>query len=139
MRFANPRRAEPGINLTPLIDILFIVLIFLVLTTTFRDVTTLQVSLPTATSADAEPRTPPGLISLSVAEDGSLELQGSPISLDQFRIVLAELDDPEEAMVRVRADARVSHGVVVEVLDMVRRARIRQLSIETRRVPPDGN
>ena len=131
MKFANPRRVGPEFNLTPLIDILFIVLIFLVLTTTFRDVTTLRVTLPTASSSTVEPQTVPGLIDLTVAEDGSLELRGERIGLDELRGLLAAIADPEEAIVRLRADARVSHGVVVEVLDVVRRARITQISIET--------
>lgn len=135
MKFANPRRVAPQFNLTPLIDILFIVLVFLVLTTTFKDVTTFQVTLPTASSSAVEPRTVPGLIHLTVAEDGSLEFRGERIDLDEFRGVLAAIEDPEEATVRLRADARVSHGVVVEVLDVVRRARITQISIETRRMP----
>ena len=96
MKFANPRRVGPESNLTPLIDILFIV-----------------------------------LIDLTVAEDGSLELRGERIGLDELRGLLAAIADPEEAIVRLRADARVSHGVVVEVLDVVRRARITQISIET--------
>lgn len=132
MRFRTARRAEPAFNLTPLIDILFIVLIFLVLTTTFRDVSTLPVTLPTAASGDPAARTIPDLITIAIAEDGSLSFQGERVSLAELTARLAALERPEVATVRLRADEAVTHGRVVQVLDALRRRDINQLSIETR-------
>jgi len=132
MRFRSERRAEPAFNLTPLIDILFIVLIFLVLTTTFREVSTLPVTLPAAASSDPDARPVPGLITISIAEDGSLAFQGERVTLPQLVARLATIERPELATVRLRADEAVSHGRVVQVLDALRRREINQLSIETR-------
>lgn len=132
MRFERPRRVEPSFNLTPLMDILFIVLIFLVLTTTFKEATTFQVQLPTAQTSEVEPTELPGLISISVSRDGALEMGGESVTLAQLEAHLASTEDPTLVTVRLRADAEVNHGVVVEVMDTVRRNGISQLSIETR-------
>lgn len=132
MRFERPHRVEPSFNLTPLMDILFIVLIFLVLTTTFKEATTFQVQLPTAQTSEVEPTEFPGLISISVARDGALDLGGESVTLTQLEERLAATVDPQMVTVRLRADADVNHGVVVQVMDAVRRNGISQLSIETR-------
>ena len=132
MRFGSRRRAEPVFNLTPLIDILFIVLIFLVLTTSFRDVSTLPVTLPAAASSDPDAQTLPGLITVSIADDGALAFQGNRVTFSQLTTLLAAIERPELAIVRLRADAAVPHGRVVQVLDALRSQEINQLSIETR-------
>ena len=137
MTFGRNRRIAPGFNLTPLMDILFIVLIFLVLTTTFKDATTFEVQLPTAQSSATEPRDLPGLISISVAEDGAIELAGERMALAELQRRLGAVSDPERVTVRLRADADASHGIVVGVMDAVRQSGISQLSIETRPVSPE--
>ena len=132
MEFQRARRIEPGINLTPLIDILFIVLIFLVLTTTFEEATTFQVNLPPSTTGTQEDRQLPGLINIAIGADGSIELSGAQVTLQQLSDRLAVIEAPDQATVRLRADAGVSHGAVVAVMDAVRRNGIFRLSIETR-------
>ena len=136
MRFQNPRRFQPTINLTPLIDILFIVLIFLVLTTTFKEATTLQVRLPRAETAERE-RELPELITISVASDGSVALRGEQVTLLQLSDRLAEMVQPDLSTLRLRADADVSHGAVIQIMDIARRSGISELSIETRLVTAD--
>ena len=132
MTFRRRRRIKPEFNLTPLMDILFIVLIFLVLTTTFKEATTFQVQLPIAESSSTVPREMPGLVSISVAEDGVIELRGERITLAELQRRLNAISEPERITVRLRADAEASHGVVVGVMDAVRQSGISQLSIETR-------
>jgi biopolymer transport protein ExbD len=132
MKFQRSERVEPSINLTPLIDILFIVLIFLVLTTTFEQATMFQVNLPQATTGERQAREAPGLISIGIGADGSIEIGGARVSLSQLSRQLAGIVEPERASVRLRADALASHGIVVRVMDTVRQAGIFRLDIETR-------
>ena len=132
MKFRRNRRIQPGFNLTPLMDILFIVLIFLVLTTTFKEATTFQVQLPRAQSSAVEPREIPGLISISVAAVGAIALGGERMTLEELEQRLDTVTAPEQVTVRLRADAEASHGVVVRVMDAVRQSGIFQLNIETR-------
>ena len=135
MKFSRTRRIQPSFNLTPLMDILFIVLIFLVLTSTFKEATTFQVQLPTADSSAVEPRQLPGLISISVAADGTIGLGDQLLTMRELESRLDAVTDPERVTVRLRADADAQHGVVVGVMDAVRRSGISQLSIETRTAP----
>lgn len=132
MRLRNPRSFTPTINLTPLIDILFIVLIFLVLTTTFKEATTLQISLPRAETGEREARDLPGVVTVSVAADGSVELRGEAVPLDRLSERLAVMIQQNMSTLRLRADADASHGVVVQIMDIARRSGIAELSIETR-------
>ena len=68
MNFRKPRPEEPEINLIPFIDVLLVVLIFLMLSTTYSKFTELQITLPTADAEKARDR--PREIIVSVAHDG---------------------------------------------------------------------
>ena len=84
MRVTRRQRPSAEIILTPLIDILFIVLLFLVLTATFTDSTSLRLSLPQATTGIRETQQLPGTIRISVDADGALGIDGRPVSLDDL-------------------------------------------------------
>ena len=132
MKFQTSRPEQPTFNLTPLIDILFIVLIFLVLTTTFRDAATFRVNLPPAETSEREVRPQPGTVTISVAEDGSMEVDGEESNLEQLSQRLAAFGEADLPAVRLRADAGARHGLVVQIMDIARRYGITQLDIETR-------
>jgi biopolymer transport protein ExbD len=130
MNFRKHRSEEPEINLIPFIDVLLVVLIFLMLSTTYSKFTELQINLPTA-EAD-KPRERPAEIIVSVASDGryavngkaldgrSVELLGS-----ELRIAASALKDP---VVIVSADATAAHQAVINVLDAARRAGLARLT-----------
>jgi biopolymer transport protein ExbD len=130
MNFRKHRADEPEINLIPFIDVLLVVLIFLMLSTTYSKFTELQINLPTA-EAD-KPRERPAEIIVSVASDGryavngkaldgrSVELLGS-----ELRIAASALKDP---VVIVSADATAAHQAVINVLDAARRAGLARLT-----------
>lgn len=73
MRFGRPKSAEPEINLIPFIDVLLVILIFLMLTTTYGRLTQLDMRLPKADSAQQENR--PDEIRVSVSSDGHYMVQ----------------------------------------------------------------
>ena len=132
MKFQTSRPDQPTFNLTPLIDILFIVLIFLVLTTTFRDAATFRVNLPPAVTSERDVGPQPGTMTVSVAEDGSMEVDGEESSPEQLSQRLAVFRETDLPAVRLRADAGARHGLVVQIMDIARRYGITQLDIETR-------
>jgi biopolymer transport protein ExbD len=132
MRFQTQRPDLPSFNLTPLIDILFIVLIFLVLTTTFRDAATFRVNLPPAETSERDVRSQPDTVTVSVAEDGTMEIDGEESNIDHLSELLAAFAEPDRPAVRLRADAGARHGLVVQIMDVARRYGITQLDIETR-------
>jgi biopolymer transport protein ExbD len=138
MRFRERRPRSVGIEMSPLIDVVFQLLIFFAVTTSFVQVAGLELDLP---ESDAEPaRRAEGAdsrwLTIEMAADGSLAFQGEalrPEELeDRLRRALAARRD---ALVVLRADREARHGQVVAVMDGVRRAGARGLSVATR--PPE--
>jgi biopolymer transport protein ExbD len=134
MRFGVERRASAEINLTPLIDILFLVLVFLVVTASFTDRTVLSISLPEAGTADRL-ATPRDAVTVVVDAGGTLYLDGVPMEAEDVRRELGLLPDPGGITLTVAADERTPHGRVVQVLDLARGAGILRLDIQTVRDP----
>lgn len=130
MKFSRTPRRAAEISLTPLIDILFIVLLFLVLTATLTEQSVLRVSLPRA--ATGEPAADDGsVVRVEIDADGQAYLDGVAQPLDAIRARLARITDPDRARVTIAADSAASHGSVVQVLDLVRQAGIVRVGIVT--------
>jgi biopolymer transport protein ExbD len=130
MNFRKPRPEEPEINLIAFIDVLLVVLIFLMLSTTYSKFTELQLTLPTA---DAEKlRERPGEIIVSVASDGRYAVNRVAIdgrSVDALSAAMsAAAKDQKDPVVIVSADATVAHQSVINVLDAARRAGLPRLT-----------
>lgn len=130
MKFASHRRPGADINLTPLIDILFIVLLFLVLTATFSERSVLQIALPKTTTGEV-PAGTPGRLRIEVDADDALYVDGELRTLDDVGLRLRAIPDKDGAVVTVAADERARHGRVIAVIDAVRQAGLVRLDIET--------
>ena len=133
MNFRPGSREEPEINLIPFIDILLVVLIFLVTTTTYSKYTELQVNLPVA---DAEqPREKPQEITVEVGQDGRYAIQGQRLeaatvdSLTQALRTAAE--GSADHVIVISADAAATHQAVVNVMDAARRSGLNQITFAT--------
>jgi len=121
-------RREPSINLAPLVDIVFLLVIFFMVTSTFiTPETGLPVDLPQAVSGEARPA---GAPVVTVAADGTAYWQGKSLADDELlgklRSVLAK--DPVGTVI-LRADRKTPHGRVVQVLDIIRRAGAKRVAI----------
>ena len=133
MKFKQVRRELPALNLTPLIDIVFLLLIFFMVTTSFSRETRLLVSLPEA-SGSAENATES--IEVLVDKEGGYAINGR-------RLVNAEVDSLVRGLelesggdlsllVVLVADAEVQHQSVVTAMEAIGRAGFASLSIATR-------
>jgi len=126
-------RDEPDINLIPFIDILLVVLIFLMLTTTYSKFTQLQVSLPVA-DAQAQ-RTEPKELVVSISSDGryaiNSELLESPDVPSITRALTKAAQEDREVVIIISADAAATHQSVVNVMDAARRAGLVQVTFAT--------
>jgi biopolymer transport protein ExbD len=131
MRFrSNQRDEEPEINLIPFIDVLLVILIFLMLTTTYSKFTELQITLPSANAERMADR--PREIVVAVSSDGRYVVDRKPIEgrgVDVLTVALqaaaAERNDP---VVIVSADALSAHQAVINVMDAARRAGLARLT-----------
>lgn len=133
MNFRKRRPEEPEINLIPFIDVLLVVLIFLMLSTTYSKFTELQVTLPVA---DAErPRDRPKEIIVSVSADGRYAVNRKAVEGRSIDLLTAELGaaagGSTDMVVIVSADAAAAHQSVINVMDAARRANLPRLTFAT--------
>src|SRR3954465_8562844 len=123
MNFQRGREKEPlEINLVPLIDVMMVILIFLMVTTTYSKYTELQINLPTA---DAEKQLErPNEISVLVNASGQYGLDKTPVTFTTISALAAALrragGDRKEPIVVISADALSSHQSVVRVMEASR-------------------
>jgi biopolymer transport protein ExbD len=113
---------EPEINLIPFIDVLLVVLIFLMLTTTYSKFTELQVSLPVA-DADAQKDRPKEII-IAVSADGRYAVNQQPLearSVDAVASALRGLAQKDSVLI-ISADAAAPVQAAVTAMDAARRA-----------------
>jgi biopolymer transport protein ExbD len=133
MNFRPGNRDEPEINLIPFIDVLLVVLIFLMLSTTYSKFTELQVNLPVA---DAEQqRSNPKEVIVAVGSDGRYSinkevLEGAGVETLTNALTRAA-QDSREVVVIISADAAASHQSVINVMDAARRAGLVQVTFAT--------
>lgn len=138
MKFGRRRIDDPEINLIAFIDVLLVVLIFLMLTTTYSRFTELQVNLP---SADAERLAErPREVVVAVAADGRYAINHKPVDGRSVELLTAELaaaaGGQADTVVIVSADAMAAHQAVINVLDAARRAGLARLTFAAQTNPP---
>ena len=133
LNFRRQRPEEPEINLIPFIDVLLVILIFLMLSTTYSKFTELQVSLPVADAEQARDR--PHEIIVSVAADGRYTIDRRPVDGRSVDVLAAELATAaagsKDMIVIVSADATTAHQSVINVMDAARRAGLAKLTFAT--------
>ncbi|MBA3582378.1 MAG: biopolymer transporter ExbD [Gammaproteobacteria bacterium] len=133
MKFSKPRHEEQEIDITPLIDVVFILLIFFMVTTTFQKETTLSISLPKS-SKEAKPViTPP--LEIVINARGQFYIGGQELvnnRLDTVKQALAKYtaNNKEQPLI-IRADGLVAHQYVVTAMDAAAQLGLRRLSIAT--------
>jgi biopolymer transport protein ExbD len=137
LNFRKTRPEEPEINLIPFIDVLLVILIFLMLSTTYSKFTELQVTLPVADAEKARDR--PNEIIVSVAADGRYAVNRKPVDGRSVEVLTAELSaaatGATNALVIVSADATAAHQSVINVMDAARRAGLARLTFATQSTP----
>ncbi|NMG74501.1 ExbD/TolR family protein [Aromatoleum diolicum] len=128
MNFQRGRREEaPEINLIPLIDIMLVLIIFLVLTTTFSKVSGLEINLPTADS-EAAPDSAPAEIVVAVNAAGDVLVNRQPAGGKDINAIAAALGRAvpagggEPPVVVINADAKAAHQSVIDVMQAAQRA-----------------
>jgi biopolymer transport protein ExbD len=133
MNFRKARPEEPEINLIPFIDVLLVVLIFLMLSTTYSKFTELQITLPVADSEKLRDRQREVIV--AVAADGRYSVNRKPVEGRSVDALTAELvaaaAGANDAVVIVSADATVAHQSVINVMDAARRANLPRLTFAT--------
>ena len=128
MNFRPRHRDEPEINLIPFIDVLLVILIFLMLTTTYSKFTELQVTLPTANADTSRDR--PKEIVVAVAADGRYAVNKQPLEQRDVESVARVLRGvaAKDSILIISADATAPVQAVVTVMDAARREGLTQIT-----------
>lgn len=137
MKFSNRQPEPAGMQLAPMIDIVFLLLIFFIVTWQFsRSETELNVAVPTAEEG-SELNRPKGEIIINVLPDGTIRVEGATVDLSRLRDKLSEIAKQfENQPVRIRGDGKVEYQRIVEVIDTCQKAGIWNISFATQRPAP---
>jgi biopolymer transport protein ExbD len=134
VNFQRGREKEPlEINLVPLIDVMMVILIFLMITTTYSKYTELQINLPTANAEKQLERT--NEVAVLVNAQGQYVVNHAPVAFrsveqlaDELRRAAGSMKDP---VVVISADATATHQAVVRVMEASRLAGLSQITFTT--------
>ncbi len=131
MKLYDEEREEPEINLTSLIDVVFLLLIFFMVSTTFDRQSVLSLELPEAGMAQTEAL--PNLVELVITDDGRMFINDNQLADERPATVQAAIAEQfaanDDATLVIRADAEAPHRLVVRVLDAAAAEGIQRLTI----------
>jgi biopolymer transport protein ExbD len=129
----NRGREDPEINFIPLIDVLLVILIFLMVTTTYQRIAELQITLPEASADPAKDR--PKEINVGIDAQGRYSIDKTVFTFtsvqamaDMLRRVAGDAKDP---VVIINADAQATHQAVVHVMEAARAAGLLHITFAT--------
>ena len=129
MKFARKPKEDPEINLIPMIDVLLVIIIFLMLTTTYSKFAELRIKLP---SANAEKLEHANEIDVVISASGQLLLQRKPFEFRDVPSFAEELRRAgagmKDAIVVINADNNATHRSVIRVMDAARQAGFGQVA-----------
>ena len=129
----SKRRAS--LDISPLLDVVFLLLIFFLVTTTFVSDAGMDLELPESTTAVPSEMAP---TVVSVSEDGGIRFDGNSVSVEELQAAIAALADEERQRVTVRADSRVDYGVIIRIIDALRNAGVNGVSLPMEAVDGDA-
>jgi biopolymer transport protein ExbD len=132
MNFRPRQKEEPEINLIPFIDVLLVILIFLMLTTTYSKFSEVQLTLPVA---DTDPqRDYPKEIIVTVTHDGRYTVKGQPVpgrSVDAVAQAFTAAEPQKDSVIIISADAAAPHQSVITVMEAARRVGLSHVTFAT--------
>jgi biopolymer transport protein ExbD len=129
IEFERRQKNHQHINLTPLVDVVFLLLLFFMLTAHFVVAPTIKIALPESKTSEPEVKEE---VIITIAKDGALFLDQDRIMLTGLQYSLQEkLKKLKKPAVRIKADREAMLGVVVNVVDEIRLAGAGAFSIET--------
>ena len=130
MQFRRSGQQDVQINIAPLVDVVFLLVIFFAVSTTFLESAGLKLELPSSSStAERETRT----LTVSLTTDGVLYLGDEEVTrADLTESLRTQLEQTDDKVVILRADTHVEHGEVVRVMDLIRDAGAEGMTIDAR-------
>ena len=123
----KPKQEEAAIDMTPMLDVVFIMLIFFIVTTSFVKESGIQIKEPTAATAKQKPK---ANIFIGINEQGEIFMLKKKIDKKEVRATVEGmlLENPESSIV-IQADMRSDSGVMLDVIDEAKKAGVTNISV----------
>jgi biopolymer transport protein ExbD len=132
MKFSVRKKRAPSIIIVSLVDILVILLIFFVVSTTFKtDQPEVQINLPESKTAQAAPSELEHAV-LSVSEDDEVKLDGKPVEIDALEQAVRDLPPTRKSSLAMQADKKASFGTIIKVMDALKLAGVKNIPTATK-------
>ncbi|MBA0916277.1 MAG: biopolymer transporter ExbD [Nitrosospira sp.] len=134
MNFQRGRpKEDPEINLIPMIDVLLVILIFLMITTTYSKFSEMEIILPQANAEKSADR--PNTISISISATGGYSINRTPIKFSSTESLSGELraaaGDQTDPIIIINADANATHQSVITVMEAARLTGFNRITFMT--------
>lgn len=129
MQFRQKRIVKPVLNLAPIVDVLFLLLIFFMVTSTFVEQPNIKLELPTTKYSEA---TRIGKTVLTISREGKLFLQDEPVErIDLMKSLRMIVLDTGETTLVMKADKWIPYGVIVDIMDDAKGAGFKRVIAPT--------
>jgi len=130
MQFRKSKRVEAKVDLTPMVDIVFILIIFFMVSTTMIIQPSIKVKLPVTTTKETEKIKD---LTVTMTKDGRVFLNQKRTTLQGFKQELEAMKDKLDAdsLLVIRADIEVKHGDVVKIMDDAKQLGVNRLALAT--------
>jgi biopolymer transport protein ExbD len=127
MKIAVRKRRAPSIIIVSLVDILTILLIFFVVSTTFKkDQPEVQINLPESATATTQPAQTEHAV-VSVNENDEVRLDGNPLPVEELEAAVRNLSGARRTSLALEADRKASFGTIIKVMDALKLAGVKNL------------
>jgi len=140
MNLRPHRKDDVDLNITPLIDVVFLLLIFFMVSTTFERESEINLTLPEASREYTEPKL--NKIEIAIDRDGQVYIDGKSLVNSQLgtikEAIRNALYDLEEPQVFISADANATHQMVVRVMDAARQLKLVKITFTTQELEEDN-
>ncbi len=131
MRFQTRKTDDVQLDMTPLVDVVFLLLIFFMLSTSLSVNPGIKIDLPKSSAEQVKKKKT--TLRVAIEASGRIFLEGKKLSLDQLRDKFAAVGkkNGDDALVVIEADKKVYHGLVVKVMDAAKSSGLNKLAIAT--------
>lgn len=128
MRFREESEENFALDLTPLIDVVFLLLIFFMVSTVFVDFKRrMDISLPSSKSSVSD--TIPKTVKLEITFDKQIYLNGKKVLLSKLELALGKLEPNQKDAAIIRADKNLPYGDVIEIMGILQSAQILDIGV----------
>lgn len=133
MKFFTAKKKKILLNITPLVDVLLILIVFFVVTSTFMEQPGIKLELPKAQTADLQRIEKAILI---VSADAKLLFRNKEISLSELPAILRDaMEESMDKSLIISADKAVQHGLIISIMDIARQNGVEKLVVSTEPEP----